>query len=220
MRRVVPFKTTSGALRSLDNGGRFYNMLTKAGDGSITNAELNKAAGVSSGRHRALLYLNLALSGLGAAGQHEVISHLSDDLRLQLNDNRPQRVPISRFETEVSTTLPVIVEGYPRFIEDRTEFQAFIMFPIMAGKVMTFAMIPIFDKYDIYEVYSNSTFGGGKTIIATVRGSRRLQNVRTTFGGIVKELKFDPKTKTSHRFYIESLYYAVDPDGHGVTAVT
>lgn len=215
MRKVVPFKTVSGALRSLDNGGRFYNMLTKAGDGSITDAELRKAAGVSSGRDQALLYLELALSDLEAAGQHEVVSHLSDDVRLQLHDRRPQRVAISRFETAVSAALPVVVEGFPRFLEDKTELQAFIMIPIMAGKVMTFAMIPIFDRFDIYEVYSNSAFRGGNTIIATVRGSKRLQNVRTAFAGIVKELKFDPNTKASHRFYLESLYYTTEPEDHG-----
>ena len=60
---------------------------------------------------------------------------------------------------------------------------------------MTFALIPIFDKFDVYEVYSDSDLQGNKTIIATVRGSKRLASTMTTFGGIVKKLKFKDKSK-------------------------
>jgi len=210
MRRVEPYKTVTGALRSLDNGGRFYNLLAKADDGRITSAELKKAAGVTAGRDRAVLFLSLAVSGLEAEAQDRVFSCLSDEIRRQMQKNPPRRIPITRFETEVSSGLPVIVEGYPRFVEDRTEFQGFIIIPISTGKVTTFTMIPIFDQFDVYELHSDVKPGSGKTIIATVRGSSRLDCVHTTFAGVVRELTFVPDTEAPHSYYTEALYYAID----------
>lgn len=44
MREVQPYRTERGLLKALDNGGRFFNIFTKAGDAQITRAELAKAA--------------------------------------------------------------------------------------------------------------------------------------------------------------------------------
>jgi hypothetical protein len=71
-------------------------------------------------------------------------------------------------------------------------------------------MIPIFDQFDIYEVYSSSDLRGKKTIIATVRGSKRLLGIKTTFGGIVKKIQFKDKSKKKHALYVETLFYKTD----------
>ena len=84
------------------------------------------------------------------------------------------------------------------------------MMPMFTGKVTTFIMIPIFDKFDVYEVYSDSDLKGSKTIIATVRGSKRLSTTMTSFGGIVKKLKFKDKSKRTHSLYIETLFYRAE----------
>ena len=84
------------------------------------------------------------------------------------------------------------------------------MIPMCTGKITTFMMIPIFDKFDVYEVYSDANLKGNKTIIATVRGSKRLSTTMTSFGGIVKKLKFKDKSKRTHRLYIETLFYKAE----------
>lgn len=207
MREVIPYKTVPGALKALDNGGRFYNIFTKADDGTITDSEMFKAAGVVSGSDKAFLFFSLALAHLDSDQQQVIISRLSTDLRVRFLQSRPQRVEIEDFDQVAKPAQSVIVDGYPRFLEDKTRFAAFIMIPIMAGKVTTFTMIPILDRFDVYEVYSKPGLKGRKTIIATVRGSRRLEPIRTVFGGIVKKLNFEPKAESRHRHYVETLYY-------------
>ena len=44
MREVQLYRTERGLLKALDNGGRFFNVFTKAGDDQITRSELAKAA--------------------------------------------------------------------------------------------------------------------------------------------------------------------------------
>jgi hypothetical protein len=50
-------------------------------------------------------------------------------------------------------------------------------------------MIPIMDKYDIYELKDESS--SEKTIIANVRGSKSLPVELSRFGGILKETSLD-----------------------------
>lgn len=207
MKQIVPYRTVQGALKALDNGGRFYNVLTKARDEVITDSELYKAAGVFSGKVQAFLFLELALSGLPEADRDQVIQRLSPNLRSTYLSRRPKHTMIEVFEQDVRETDAVVITGFPIFLEDKTQFSGFIMIPIQAGKVTTFTMIPIFDRFDVYEVYANLDLHGNKTIIATMRGCKRLAAIRTTFGGIVKKLKFKDKSQRTHGLYVETLFY-------------
>lgn len=210
MKHIVPYKTLQGALNALDNGGRFYNVFTKARDEVITDSELCKAAGVFLRQAHAFLFFELALSDLSKADRDQVIRHLSPELRSTYLRQRPKHTEIEVFEQSARETQAVIVAGFPVFLEDKTQFSGFIMIPIFTGKVTTFTMIPIFDRFDVYEVYANSDLKGNKTIIATVRGSKRLASTMTTFGGIVKKLKFKDKSKKPHSLYVETLFYKIE----------
>lgn len=210
MKQIVPYKTVQGALNALDNGGRFYNVFTKARDEVISDNELCKAAGVFSRKAHAFLFFELALSDLAEADRDQVIRCLSPELRSTYLKQRPKHTEIEVFEQAARETDAVIVAGFPIFLEDKTQFSGFIMIPICTGKVTSFTMIPIFDRFDVYEVYANVDLKGDKTIIATVRGSKRLAVTMTTFGGIVKKLKFKDKSKRPHSLYIEALFYKTD----------
>jgi hypothetical protein len=210
MREIIPYRTLQGALNALDNGGRFYNVFTKARDEVISDSELFKAAGVFSGKDKAFLFFEMALSDLSEMEREHVIKHLSDELRSDYLSQRPRHTEIEVFEQEAEETDAVIVAGFPVFLEDKTQFSGFIMVPISTGKTMTFIMVPIFDKFDVYEVYADSSLTGEKTIIATMRGSKRLETAMTTFGGIVKKLKFKDKSERKHRLYVETLFYKTE----------
>jgi hypothetical protein len=210
MKQIVPYKTLQGALNALDNGGRFYNVFTKAGDEKITDSELCRAAGVFSRKAHAFLFFELALSNLSEADKDQVIRRMSPELRSAYLRQRPKHKEIQVFEMTSRETEPVIVAGFPVFLEDKTRFSGFIMIPICTGKVTTFTMIPIFDRFDVYEVFADSDLKGDKTIIATVRGSKRLASTMTTFGGIVKKLQFKDKSKKRHSLYVETLFYKIE----------
>jgi hypothetical protein len=210
MKQIVPYKTVQGALSALDNGGRFYNVFTKAKDEVITDSELCKAAGVFSQKAHAFLFFELALSDLSEADKEQVIRRLSPELRSTYLREKPRCTEIDVFERVAQETEAVIVRGYPVFLEDKTRFSGFIFIPLFTGKTVTFTMIPIFDKFDVYEVYASSDLRGSKTIIATVRGSKRLASTIVTFGGIVKQLQFKNKSERTHSFYVETLFYKAE----------
>lgn len=60
MREVQPYRTERGLLKILDNGGRFFNIFTRAGDDQITRAELAKAAGTFGSAPKAALFFEMA----------------------------------------------------------------------------------------------------------------------------------------------------------------
>ena len=90
MKKITPYRTLQGALNALDNGGRFYNVFTKAGDDVITDSELYRAAGVYSGQDKAFLFVEMALSKLSEAEKSKLIQQLLPKLRMNyLQVNRP-----------------------------------------------------------------------------------------------------------------------------------
>ena len=130
MKQIIPYRTLQGALNALDNGGRFYNVFTKAKDEVITDSELYKAAGVFSKKAHAFLFFELALSDLSKTEKGKVIQCLSDELRKSYLTQKPKHTQIEVFEQEVHETDAVIVAGFPVFLEDKTQFSGFIMIPI------------------------------------------------------------------------------------------
>ena len=68
-------------------------------------------------------------------------------------------------------------------------------------------MVPIFDQFDVYEVFDDRRMRKPNTMIATVRGQRIDHDGMIRFGGVLKKLQFKDKTKKSHRFYLETVFY-------------
>ncbi|MDC0264483.1 hypothetical protein OAL86_05190 [Verrucomicrobia bacterium] len=60
MKQATPCKTLARVMLALDNGGRFFNLLTRAGDGEISQSEISKAAWISGGADQCLTFLSVS----------------------------------------------------------------------------------------------------------------------------------------------------------------
>ena len=206
MKEITPYKTLEGAKRALDNGGRFFNLFTKAGDGKITQSEISKAAGVLGDKNSVMLFFQLAISRLTNAEQQSLMDHLEEKIKTQWRESPVETIPVYRFHQTATPRKPVIIEGYPFFLEDREQFNSFIMVPISTGNTTTMMMIPIYDHYDIYEVYGNSDKTGRSALIGITRrkGRHQLAATWTTFAGVVKEMEF--KKKKRKKPFVEATF--------------
>lgn len=174
----------------------------KAGDDVVDAGELARAAGVFSSETKTFLHFEMALMDLTDEQQTAVLSLLSPDLRQRLEAKRPRVLMPSLVESDGSAGVPTIVSGYPAFVEDRSEFQGFIV--LVTPTVM---LIPIVDQFDVYEVYDTPEYTEPRTVVATVRGSKRLDYLYCRFGGVLKELQFVDKTGKDHGLYLEAIFY-------------
>ncbi|MFN2292578.1 MAG: hypothetical protein ACK2UC_15410 [Anaerolineae bacterium] len=212
MRQISPYQTLQGATRALDNGGRFYNLFTRAGDNVVEGVELARAAGVYSSDAMAFLYFEMALMDLPGEEKAKVLSLLAPDLRAQLEAKRPRVLPPSRVESEGKIGVPAIVTGYPYFVEDKSQLRGFVV--MVVPMIM---MVPIMDEFDVYELFDTPDRAYPRTLLATVRGSRRLDGAHIRCGGVLKELWFEDKTSRQHGLYLEAAYYTPlqGPDAAG-----
>lgn len=203
MKKVNPFKNQQAALKALDNGGRFYNFLTKPDDGEITSAELSKVAGVYSSKPLMNLYLEMSIIGL--ASKDKVMQSMSNELKADYEQHRPLYLtPAQAYQSE-QTGKTAIVKGVPKYKRSKTEFNSFIMVPIVTGNVTTFAMIPIFDEYDVYELKDEQT--KELFILAHARCSKQLAERETRFGGLLKELQLGKEETSDKKSFLEISYY-------------
>ncbi len=207
MKHIVPYKTAKNALASLDNGGRFYNLITKANDGQVTQAELARVAGVYNNKQKMVLYLEMSLCELNEQAVKSIRSTLSDDLKKAYKRYCPQRLLPSEAHLQGRVSANAIITGVPTFVKSNSDFNGFIMIPISTGKTTTFMMIPIVDVYDVYEIRDHKT--AREFLIAHARGSAKLPQTTVRCGGILKELKGDKKGKTTPKKFLETLYYTL-----------
>lgn len=205
MTKIEPYKTISEAISSLDNGGRFYNLFTKADDGVISAPELGKAGGLFNDKQRIMLFFELSISQLNENEKSLVISKLEKDLQEEYLMYKP--VTLSPYQANTSKSLEsnTIITGTPKRIESKSQFSGFIMVPIMAGEVTTNTMIPLYDVYDIYELKDETS--GEHCIIAHSKHIDKLPEQKINVAGVMKESSSDGVNANNAKRYLEVIYY-------------
>lgn len=205
MKKINPYTTRTEARKSLDNGGRFYNLMTKSDDGIITGAELKKVAGLYGNKQRMILFLELAISKLDDNAKMSIVNTLEEDLKKAYRTYRPEVMVPSKLKKEGVLAKNIIVEGIPRLIKHKTEFKGFIMVPVMVNNVTTFSMVPIIDAYDVYEIQE---VGTETTVhMAHAKSKKKLPEKSIKIGGVLKELKSKKEDEVADKSFLEAIYY-------------
>jgi hypothetical protein len=205
MKQIIPYQNITEALVQLDNGGRFYNLFTKAGDGEINTAELSKVGGMFNERQRLVLLLELSISKLPKEDQVDIISKLDDKLRKNFLKYKAQELMASEADARGILAANAIITGVPMIKDSKSEFRGLILIPIYTGKAMSFVPIPIIDQYDIYEIrddHSSETF-----LIAHYRGKDKLPAEKIKAAGVLKKLEIKVDGFKEYQKFLEINYY-------------
>ena len=201
MKKIEPYKNINEATLSLDNGGRFYNVLTKSDDGIISSSELGKVAGLFIDKQKMVLFLDLAISNFDVNAKEKIVNSLDVSLRSTYEKYKSQEfLPSEAYDKGILSSNSIIT-GFPKKIDSKSDFNGVIVLPV--GK--SFVVMPIIDKYDVYEIrdeVSDDTF-----LIAHARGSIVLPEKKIKVAGVLKELKANKNEKKASKRFLEALYY-------------
>lgn len=206
MKKVETYKNIDDAISNLDNGGRFYNILTKAEDGIISKSELGRVGGIFDDKQKMILFLELSISKLNKTKKETIISKLEHELQVIYHKYKPQELLPSEAHTKGIISSNAMIAGVPKLTDSKSGFNGFIMMPMMTENVTTFNMFPILDQYDVYELRdeeSAETF-----LIAHSKGSEKLPNKKIKVAGIFKELKSNKEENNASKKFLEILYYS------------
>jgi hypothetical protein len=205
MTEIIPYTTKNAAIESLDNGGRFYDLRSKAKDGKITQAELGKVGRIFNDKQQMILFLEMALVNLSAPDKKAVITAFDAELKVILKNYKSQFLLPDEANSKGIISSNAIITGIPKLLDSKSDFNGFIMFPMMAGSVTTIMMIPMIEQYDVYELRNNET--SESFFIAHSRDSHKLPNREITIGGVIKELNTDEKGTRDKKKFLEVIYY-------------
>ncbi len=148
MKKIEPYKNINEATLSLDNGGRFYNVLTKSDDGIISTSELGKVAGLFIDKQKMVLFLDLAISNFDVNAKEKIVNSLDVSLRSTYEKYKSQEfLPSEAYDKGILSSNSIIT-GFPKKIDSKSDFNGVIVLPV--GK--SFVVMPIIDKYDVYEI--------------------------------------------------------------------
>lgn len=205
MKQIQPYNNIDEAVLSLDNGGRFYNILTHAEDGSISQAELAKVGGLFNEKQKMILFLELSISRLDAQAKAELLSKLDNNLQLNYQKYKAQELLPSEANEKGILAANAIISGIPKMRESKSDFKGYIIIPIVAGKVTTFIPVPIIDKYDIYEI--RDEIAAETFLIAHARGTEKLPEQQIKVAGVLKELKLEKNEEPAAKKFLEVNYF-------------
>jgi len=201
MKKIEPYKNINEATLSLDNGGRFYNVLTKSDDGIISSSELGKVAGLFIDKQKMVLFLDLAISNFDVNTKEKIVDSLDVSLRSTYEKYKSHELLPSEAYDKGILSSNSIITGFPKKIDSKSDFNGVIIIPVGNSMIA----IPLIDKYDVYEIrdeVSDDTF-----LIAHARGSIVLPEKKIKVAGVLKELKSNKNEKKTSKKFLEALYY-------------
>ncbi|MCX2480248.1 hypothetical protein OQY15_14200 [Pedobacter sp. MC2016-15] len=207
MKELIPFQNINEAMNHLDNGGHFFNLFTKAGDGEINAAELAKVAGMTNEKQHLILFLELSISKLAKIDQVEIISSLDDKLRRGFLKYKAHELMVHEVDHLGVLGGNVILTGIPTVKESKSEFNGFILIPIFTGKVTMFVPEPVMDRYDLYEIsndHNEEVF-----LIAHDRGKLKLPAEKIKVAGVVKEIETKVNGIKGMQKFLEINYFSL-----------
>ncbi len=208
MKQIKPYRTVSGAARALDNGGRFYNVFTAAGDEVVSKTELKKAAGGRAAWPVAILYFEMSILALSASEQSQLAQMLDPDLIELRRKHVPATVSPEDF-ANVAAQLKdqtAIVAGRAQHVKDVSRYGGMIMIPIIAGSVTSFMTIPITEQFDVFKVTDHDSSSDEGAHIAVPKKHPPLEGRVVRFGGTVKQFE-ESETDEPGQYYLEAPYY-------------
>ncbi len=193
------------AMAELDNGGRFYNLYSRANNRIITKGELGKVGGIFNDKQRMILFLELSLSKLTPGMKAIVLARLDPEMELSYQKYKPLHLLASEAEKKGMIGTNTILTGTPKLVDSKSELQGFVMVPIMAGKAMTMVMVPIMDEYDVYEVQDE--LNKDMFFIAHTKNKVKLPECEVRVAGVLKALKPDKNNTAASKKFLEVSYF-------------
>lgn len=205
MIEVKPFQSLDEATHALDNGGRFYNLLTTTDDHQINAAELKKAAGIFLSEQKAFLYLHLALAELRPMDRSDVLALLTQGVAQRYEAKGPRLLKSSELVREGKPGELLVAEGAPRFMAQQTR-KSIIMIP--AGKVIV--PVPVHERFDSYHLIDPADSGGepATLVVQKSKSTDRLPETPMRFAGALRTISFDDPGGRVPGAFFEPLYFA------------
>lgn len=205
MKKIIPYFSFQEAIEAFDNGGTFFNLFSHAHDGVVSPAELGKVAGVANDKQAMILYLIMSISRLDNRSREKVLARLDAQLFEIYEHYRPVHMSLDQLIERGKPGISTTVVGTLKKISSTENLTGTIMVPLVAGAETSFAMVPIEDSYEVYELSSDYT---DKTVLVAHHKEKvGLPERKLRLGGMLTSLS--PAESVSHHntIFLEAQFY-------------
>lgn len=205
MKYIIPYTSFHEAIEAFDNGGKFFNLFSHAHDGVVSPAELGKVAGVANNKQAMILYLIMSISGLDNRSREKILVRLDAQLFEIYEHYRPVHMSLDQLIDRGKPGISSTVVGTLKKISTTENLTGTIMVPLVAGAETSFAMVPIEDSYEVYELSSEYT---DKTVIVAHHKVKvGLPERKLRVGGILTSLSHSESANGRNTVFLEAQFY-------------
>ncbi len=205
MKQIIPYTSFQEAIQTFDNGGKFFNLFSRAKDGVVSSAELGKVAGMTHDHQAMILYLVLSISHLDNRSRERVLARLDSGLFDLYEKYRPIHMSLAQLANQGKAGISTVIVGTPKKISTTTDFDDTIMVPIGVGAMTSFTIVPIVTSYEVYQLTSEED--DTVVTIAHHKESSPLPERKLRIGGMLTSLSHSDDIDRPNRVFLEVQYY-------------
>jgi hypothetical protein len=212
MREINPCRTVEQARVVMDNGGHFYNVLTRAGDRVVTQQELEKAARSSFSGADLFLFLELLLSEMGGQERAEVVELLEPQVRSRYLAERPVELSPAELDRRGEANEAVIVTGTLTEVGVIRRKTGTMLIAPVAGSVEAAIAVPVDEDWRLYRISTTAGEGGARTLLAVPSSVAEPPPGVLRVGGVLRPRDTPGEPLPDSDLFLEASYFvAVEP---------
>ncbi|MFC1707232.1 hypothetical protein ACFL59_10540 [Planctomycetota bacterium] len=187
MKEITPISSLAEFKQAFDNGGRFYNVFTKADDNILAASELAKAAGTYGADSTAILHFEFLRLLLPVNDRATVLEILDDRARSRREEHQPIACSPAKLHQTAKPGETAIIAGYAKPRTSRSESARHVLVKVKKGEVVQLKKMLVSDQFDLYELFETPD---RKKMPAHVVASREVTLPhwsKIVLGGVVRE---------------------------------
>jgi hypothetical protein len=205
MKKIIPYTSFQEAIEAFDNGGKFFNLFSHAHDGVVSTAELGKVAGVINNKQAIILYLVMSISRLDNRSKERVLARLDTQLFDLYEKYRPVHMSLDQALDRGKPGISTTMVGTLKKISSSADLGGSIMVPVVVGSDTSFAMVPLENTYEVYELSSEYT--DRVVMVAHHKEKQGLPERKLRIGGMLTSLSHPAGTNQENSVFLEAQYY-------------
>ena len=211
MQRLHPIRTLAEFLKAYDNGGYFWSLFSRPGDGLVTKGEVARAAGRPAADGFAVLHFEFLRSFLGEADRREALARLEGKMRARHERHQPASTAPSRLEAEVGAGRSAIVTGFAAPAADPEKIGGTVTHMVLVGEAVIPMVQPLHALMSLYELWDSPAKTGRSAVLAVPRKTRLLPGGLIRIAGTVQDLVPESSRMGPWTKYLSGHLFAKEP---------
>jgi hypothetical protein len=166
---------------------------------------LGQVAGIANNKQAMILYLVMSISRLDNRSRERVLARLDTQLFDMYEKYRPVHMSLDQVLDRGKPGISTTMVGTLKKVSSSTDMGGTIMVPVVVGSDTSYAMVPLENSFEVYELSSEYT--DRVVMVAHHKEKAGLPERKLRVGGMLTSLNQPSGSNQVVSVFLEAQYY-------------